>query len=191
MQLTHLCLILRSDYDELEPLHETPQSHHHHEGTQKKVKAKKQPQGACGGQVVASLHGSLTRLFDTKCWNNLNLCQHGARKTKQIKSSCVFHDMEGVQLSSKIGRDSNNPRIFSYAELYIGSRGFSEEEVLGSGGFGKVYKAVMPSDGTVVAVKCCLAGKGGQFEKTFAAELAAGGTPSPQEPCSLEGLVCF
>ncbi|KAK7386168.1 hypothetical protein VNO78_26200 [Psophocarpus tetragonolobus] len=173
MQLTHLCLIMPSDYDKLEPLHATPQTH---KGTHKKVKAKKQHQGACGGHVVASLHNSLTRLCDTKWWNwNWNLCcQHGERKTKQNKaSSCVFHDMEGVQLSSKIGRDSNNPRIFSYAELYIGSKGFSEEEVLGSGGFGKVYKAVMPSDGTVVAVKCCLAGKGGQFEKTFAAELAA------------------
>ncbi|CAJ1948928.1 unnamed protein product [Sphenostylis stenocarpa] len=171
MQLTHLCFIMPSDYDKLEPLHATPQKH---KETQKKVKAKKDPQEACGGHVVATLHGSLIRLCDTKWWNcHWNLCQHGARETKPIKaSSCSFHDMEGVQLSSKI-ENSNNPRIFSYAELYIGSRGFSEEEVLGSGGFGKVYKAVMPSDGTVVAVKCCLAGKGGQFEKTFAAELAA------------------
>jgi len=163
MQLTHLCLVMPSDYDKLEPLHATPPKH---KGTQKKVKAK----GTCGGHVAATLQGSLTRLCESKWWN---LCQHGARQSKPSSSSCVFHDMEGVQLSSKIGRDSNNPRIFSYAELYIGSRGFSEEEVLGSGGFGKVYKAVMPSDGTVVAVKCCLAGKGGQFEKTFAAELAA------------------
>ncbi|XP_027337133.1 receptor like protein kinase S.2-like [Abrus precatorius] len=162
-----------SDFDELEPLHANdPQANNHYEGSQK-VKAKKHPHGACGGQVVTFLHGSFTRLCDTKWWN-MNLCQHGARKTKRIKNnSCVFHDMEGVQLSTKIGRDSNNPRIFSYAELYIGSRGFSDEEVLGSGGFGKVYKAVMPSDGTVVAVKCCLAGKGHKFEKTFAAELAA------------------
>jgi len=145
MQLTHLCLIMPSDYDKLEPLHATPQTNI--KGSQKKVKSRKQhPQGACcGGHVVATLlHGSLTRLCETKWWNNL--CQHGTRrKTKQIKSSCVvFHDMEGVQLSSIIGKDSNinHPRIFSYAELYIGSRGFSEEEVLGSGGFGKVYRAV-------------------------------------------------
>ncbi|KAK7350496.1 hypothetical protein VNO77_09189 [Canavalia gladiata] len=174
MQLTDLCIIMPSDFDELEPLHVSSKTKLY-KGVQK-VKAKKHPhQGAsCGGQAVAFLHGSLTKLCDTKWWNWNNLCQqHGARKTKQIKSSCVFHDMEGVQLTTKIGRDSNNPRIFSYAELYIGSRGFSEEEVLGSGGFGKVYKAVMPSDGTVVAVKCCLAGKGHQFEKTFTAELAA------------------
>ncbi|XP_010241366.1 PREDICTED: receptor like protein kinase S.2-like [Nelumbo nucifera] len=81
-----------------------------------------------------------------------------------------FQDMAGVVLSDKVG--SNSPRIFSYAELYIGSNGFSEDEMLGSGGFGRVYRAVLPSDGSVVAVKC-VAEKGERFEKTFAAELVA------------------
>lgn len=84
--------------------------------------------------------------------------------------SGLFHDTEGVQILQKIG--ANNPRTFSYAELYIGSKGFSKDEILGSGGFGRVYRAVLPSDGTVVAVKC-LAEKGERFHKTFAAELVA------------------
>ncbi|CAI0378150.1 unnamed protein product [Linum tenue] len=85
--------------------------------------------------------------------------------------SGAFHDLEGVQIGDeRVGYD--NPRIFSYSELYIGSKGFSEKEVLGSGGFGRVYRAVLPSDGTLVAVKC-LAERGEQFEKTFAAELVA------------------
>ncbi|XP_061358006.1 receptor like protein kinase S.2-like [Gastrolobium bilobum] len=169
MHLTHLCIILPSDFDEIEEhelAHPTPQANEI-----KQVKAKKQPQGACGGKVVAFLHGSMTRLHDSK-WGR-SLCTHGARKTKHKKNSIVFHDMDGVPLFNKIGRDKENPRIFGYAELYIGSRGFSEEEVLGSGGFGKVYKAVLPSDGTLVAVKSCLAGKRVQFEKSFAAELAS------------------
>ncbi|CAI0380310.1 unnamed protein product [Linum tenue] len=85
--------------------------------------------------------------------------------------SGAFHDLEGVQIGDeRVGYD--NPRIFSYSELYIGSKGFSDKEVLGSGGFGRVYRAVLPSDGTLVAVKC-LAERGEQFEKTFAAELVA------------------
>ncbi|GFY93040.1 protein kinase family protein [Actinidia rufa] len=51
-------------------------------------------------------------------------------------------------------------------------RGSAKAEILGSGGFGRVYRAVLPSDGTVVAVKC-VAERGERFEKTFAAELVA------------------
>lgn len=75
-----------------------------------------------------------------------------------------------MQIQEKIGGE--NPRIFSYSELFIGSNGFSEKEVLGTGGFGRVYRAVLPSDGTVVAVKC-LVERGERFEKTFTAELIA------------------
>ncbi|KAG8369664.1 hypothetical protein BUALT_Bualt14G0037300 [Buddleja alternifolia] len=84
--------------------------------------------------------------------------------------SGVFIDAEGVEIQEKFGGE--NPRIFSYSELYIGSNGFSEKEILGSGGFGRVYRAVLPSDGTVVAVKC-VAERGDRFEKSFMAELAA------------------
>ncbi|KAL9240116.1 hypothetical protein vseg_014373 [Gypsophila vaccaria] len=83
----------------------------------------------------------------------------------------MFHDITGVEFVDKVD-SKNHPRIFSYAELYIGSKGFSEGELLGSGGFGRVYKAVLPSDGTEVAVKC-VAEKGDSVDKSFAAELVA------------------
>ncbi|CAK7328457.1 unnamed protein product [Dovyalis caffra] len=158
MQLNRLCIILPADLDESKPfdppkvpppVQEDVQKHKHR---------------GCGSQILHFLGGSLRRLHDSK-WIG---CFHEYKPSKQQPG--LFHDLEGIQISEKVGGD--NPRIFSYAELYIGSKGFCEDEVLGSGGFGKVYRAVLPSDGTVVAVKC-LAERGEQFEKTFAAELVA------------------
>ncbi|KAJ8530749.1 hypothetical protein K7X08_023630 [Anisodus acutangulus] len=124
----------------------------------------------CGGQVLDFFQESFSKLLESK-WVT---CCHQDFGNKQF--SGVFHDTEGMQLGEKGSGDNHNhhhnPRIFSYSELFIGSNGFSKDEVLGSGGFGKVFRAVLPSDGTVVAVKC-LAEKGEKFEKTFAAELVA------------------
>lgn len=42
---------------------------------------------------------------------------------------------------------------FSYQDLYIATNGFKESEILGIGGFGKVYKGVLPTSKANVAVK--------------------------------------
>ncbi|KAI3898057.1 hypothetical protein MKX03_025096 [Papaver bracteatum] len=42
---------------------------------------------------------------------------------------------------------------FSYKDLYIATNGFKEKELLGIGGFGKVYKGVLPASKVKVAVK--------------------------------------
>uniref|UniRef100_A0A0D9XRK6 Protein kinase domain-containing protein n=1 Tax=Leersia perrieri TaxID=77586 RepID=A0A0D9XRK6_9ORYZ len=81
-------------------------------------------------------------------------------------------EVGGARKLAGAGGVGTSPRIFSYSELYIGTNGFSDGEILGSGGFGRVYRAVLPSDGTTVAVKC-VAGRGDRFEKSFLAELAA------------------
>ncbi|XP_004515871.1 L-type lectin-domain containing receptor kinase S.1-like [Cicer arietinum] len=45
------------------------------------------------------------------------------------------------------------PHRFSYEELKIATKGFKKENLLGSGGFGKVYKGTLTNK-TLIAVKC-------------------------------------
>lgn len=42
---------------------------------------------------------------------------------------------------------------FPYKELYVATKGFKESEIIGSGGFGCVYKGVLPSTKEEVAIK--------------------------------------
>ncbi|KAL6971065.1 Receptor like protein kinase S.2 [Sarracenia purpurea var. burkii] len=164
MQLNRLCFILPADCDEIEPVIHRPDHVQIHAPTKKDSSHRH-----CGAPILDIVRRSLHRLSESK-W--VSFCHYDPQSTKQqLSGAGAFHDMAGVDLSDKVG-GNNNPRIFSYPELYIGSNGFSDDQILGSGGFGRVYRAVLPSDRTVVAVKC-LAEKGERFEKTFAAELVA------------------
>ncbi|XP_004299110.1 PREDICTED: receptor like protein kinase S.2-like [Fragaria vesca subsp. vesca] len=165
LKLNHLCFVLPpEDFDDIEP----PDQENHHNPTTEVLEIRKNhTRHECMSHFRAFVKDSLCRLYDLK-W--INLCHHDTRKSRHRNHSGVFQDMDGIELKDKVGGD--NPRIFSFSELYIGSNGFSEEQVLGSGGFGKVYRAVLPSDGTLVAVKC-LVERGERFEKTFVAELLA------------------
>lgn len=59
--------------------------------------------------------------------------------------------------------------LFSYDQILEITNGFSSENVIGEGGFGRVYKALMP-DGRVGALKLLKAGSG-QGEREFRAEV--------------------
>ncbi|KAJ4936178.1 hypothetical protein NE237_000004 [Protea cynaroides] len=111
-----------------------------------------------------------------KLWISIKKYERNKGSLKTVENyecrhSYNFQDTLSVNLSQKVV-GSNNPRIFNFPKLYIASKVFSEGEILSSGKFGHVYRALLLSDYTIVVVQC-LSEKGEQFEKTFTAELMA------------------
>ncbi|XP_042519248.1 L-type lectin-domain containing receptor kinase SIT2-like [Macadamia integrifolia] len=66
------------------------------------------------------------------------------------------------------------PRRFKYKDLYITTKGFKEKELLGAGGFGRVYRGVFPTTKTEVAVKR-VSHNSRQGEREFIAEIITNG----------------
>ncbi|MQL78607.1 hypothetical protein Taro_011037 [Colocasia esculenta] len=65
------------------------------------------------------------------------------------------------------------PSRFSYKDLFMATKGFSDKEVLGAGGFGKVYRGVLPkSENVEIAVKR-ISHDSRQGVKEFVAEIVS------------------
>eukprot|EP01018_Ginkgo_biloba_P000215 Gb_04649 [translate_table: standard] len=78
------------------------------------------------------------------------------------------------------------PHRLPYRELSIATYGFKEEQLLGSGGFGKVYKGVLPSNGLEIAVKCIIKDST-EGMKEFIAEISSVGRLQHRNLVQLRG----
>ncbi|XP_047335401.1 L-type lectin-domain containing receptor kinase IV.1-like [Impatiens glandulifera] len=66
------------------------------------------------------------------------------------------------------------PHRFKYKDLYIATNGFSDKELLGTGGFGQVYRGILPSSKMEVAVKR-MSQESWQGMREFVAEIVSMG----------------
>lgn len=78
------------------------------------------------------------------------------------------------------------PHRYSYSELKEATKGFRDKELLGFGGFGRVYKGVIPSTGLEVAVKR-VSHESKQGVREFVAEIASIGRLRHRNLVQLQG----
>ena len=78
------------------------------------------------------------------------------------------------------------PHRFRYKDLYIATKGFKDSGVIGVGGFGAVYKGVLPSTGSEVAVKK-ITRNSKEGMREFAAEIESLGRLRHKNLVNLQG----
>ncbi|KAI9112257.1 hypothetical protein K1719_016780 [Acacia pycnantha] len=64
----------------------------------------------------------------------------------------IYRKMKFSEIKEEWEQDYGANR-FKYKDLYIATKGFKDKELLGRGGFGRVYKGTMPTSKLEVAVK--------------------------------------
>ncbi|KAK6942996.1 Protein kinase domain [Dillenia turbinata] len=78
------------------------------------------------------------------------------------------------------------PQRFNYKDLYVATKGFKDTEVLGSGGFGRVYRGTLPNSKIEIAVKR-VSHESRQGMKEFVAEIVSMGRLRHRNVVSLLG----
>ncbi|KAG7017208.1 Lectin-domain containing receptor kinase VI.4, partial [Cucurbita argyrosperma subsp. argyrosperma] len=78
------------------------------------------------------------------------------------------------------------PHRFGYNDLYKATKGFKDSELVGSGGFGSVYRGVLPSTASEIAVKK-ITRNSTQGMREFAAEIESLGRLRHKNLVNLQG----
>jgi serine/threonine protein kinase len=78
------------------------------------------------------------------------------------------------------------PHRFRYRDLYAATKGFKESEVIGVGGFGAVFKGILPATGSEVAVKKIVRSST-RGTREFAAEIESLGRLRHKNLVNLQG----
>ncbi|KAG5550646.1 hypothetical protein RHGRI_015557 [Rhododendron griersonianum] len=79
------------------------------------------------------------------------------------------------------------PHRFKYKDLHVATKGFKESELLGTGGFGAVYKGALPTTGEEIAVKKIMSNNSVQGMREFAAEIECLGRLRHKNLVNLQG----
>lgn len=88
------------------------------------------------GRKITTVARRSLHWFCNRQWHDMCQCFSCHPASIRCQDSLYFEDISGIaEGHSKNIASTTNPRIFSYAELYIGTNGFSDAEILGSRGF--------------------------------------------------------
>lgn len=99
---------------------------------------------------------------------------------------CIKFYRRMLQFESLEDWELECPHRFQYKDLHIATKGFKESEVIGIGGFGAVYRGVLPTSGIEVAVKK-ISSNSIQGLREFAAEIESLGRLRHKNLVNLQG----
>eukprot|EP00250_Pteridium_aquilinum_P010364 c19333_g1_i1 orf=868-3342(+) len=99
-------------------------------------------------------------------WKCRQHCRAG--KTSSMKGREIASQFDVRSFADASIPRSSTTRLFTYDELRQATSNFNPDNVLGEGGFGRVYKGLL-NDGTAVAIKRF--GGGGQGDREFVVEV--------------------
>jgi serine/threonine protein kinase len=88
--------------------------------------------------------------------------------------SGVAHLIHRIKNGEEYLEDWDGARRFKYSDLVAATQGFGEANLVGSGGFGKVYKGIVQSTGLEVAIKK-VSHESNQGMREFVAEITSVG----------------